>query len=65
MGKRLTKKQLAAIFAKQGNQLSAQQEIYRREANDVEKRCYSCGRSFTTSTNARKCSNCKYESQRK
>ena len=29
-----------------------------------EKKCYSCGRMFTTTINARKCSNCKYEVQR-
>ena len=30
-----------------------------------EKKCISCGRLFTTTTNARKCSSCKRESQRR
>jgi len=29
-----------------------------------EKKCYECGRKFTTTTDARKCSNCKQEVQR-
>ena len=28
------------------------------------KKCFSCGRMFRTTTNARKCSNCKMEYQR-